>query len=223
MSSLIQMQAVVEAPHYEDEFSCPWAVSEVLPFSMITLSGEMTYAKIGLVIAQLAKYNQIELTGDRLTVLNQIIAAESLVLPGGIQVTSETQSTISPSCCCGLETWRDWVDFLKTGASPWLGHDPSPWIENLGDAIRIWSDGGMQAASKAFHIDVLRDRFAKSLILVEQDLQAFLFCVDSWAKEMGFAQSSKLCQKFDKCFNLKQDYGRKSMSAKYQVKNLLLR
>lgn len=208
MSLLIQMQAVVEAPYYEGEFSCPWEIFEAPPFSMIRLSAEMTYAQIGLVIAQLAKYNQIELTGDRLTVLNQIIAAESLVLPGGIQVTSEMQNTISSSCCCGLETWRDWLDFLKTGASPWLGHDPSPWIENLGDAIRIWSDGGTQAVSKAFYIEVSRDRFAKALILVEHDLQAFLFCIDSWAREIGFAQSSKLCQKFDKCFNLKQDYGR---------------
>lgn len=211
MSSLIQMQAVMEAPHYEDEFSCPWETPEFQPFSMIRLHGEMTYQEIGLVFAQLAQYNQIELAGDLLTVLNQIIAAESLILPGGIQIIDELQNIISPSCCCGLETWREWVDFLKTGKTPWLGHDPSPFVENRDDVVRVWSDGGIdysagQSVNNAFYIDVSRDRFAKDLILVEQDLQAFLFCIDSWAKEVGFRESSKLCQKFDKCFNVKNDY-----------------
>lgn len=214
MSSLIQMQAVMEAPHYEDEFSCPWETPEFQPFSMIRLHGEMTYQEIGLVFAQLAQYNQIELAGDFLTVLNQIIEAESLILPGGIQVIDELQNIISPSCCCGLETWREWVDFLKTGETPWLGHDPSPFVENRDDVVRIWSDGGIdysagQFVNNAFYIDVSRDRFAKALILVEQDLQAFLFCIDSWAKEVGFRESSKLCQKFDEYFSIKKDYGQR--------------
>lgn len=136
MSSLIKLQAVVEAPYYEGEFSCPWEKAEFQPFSMIRLHGEMTYPEIGLALAQLAKYNQIKLAGDRLTVLKQVVEAESLVLPGGIQVI-DAQKTISPSCCCGLETWREWLDFLKTGKSPWLGHDPSPFVENWGDVIRI--------------------------------------------------------------------------------------
>lgn len=208
MSSLIQMQAVIETPHYEGKFVCPWEIFEAPPFSMIRLSAEMTYAQIGLVIAQLAKYNQIELTGDRLTALNQIIAAESLVLPGGIQVVDELQNTISPGCCCGLEDWRGWINFLKTYESPWLGHDPSPWIEMKDDVIWIWSDGHFETVNNPFHIQVSRDRFAKALIIVEQDLQSFLFCIDSWAREIGLAQSSKLCQKLDKCFNLRQDYGR---------------
>lgn len=46
---------------------------------------------------------------------------------------------------------------------------------------------------------------AKALKLVEQDLQAFLFCID-WAQEVGFTESSKLCQKFDECFNVKMAF-----------------
>jgi hypothetical protein len=135
MSTFIQMQAVIEAPYYEGEFLCPWEVPEVRPFSLIRLWGEMTYPEIGLVFAQLAQYNQIKLSSDKQVVLKQILKAKSLVLPGGIQVVCTGQDTISPSCCCGLETWREWIDFLKTGQSPWLGHDPSPWVEGLGDII----------------------------------------------------------------------------------------
>ncbi len=146
MNSSIQMQAVIEAPYYECEFLCPWEISEFEPCSTLRLWGEMEYPEIGLVFAQLAKYNQIELTGDKQVALDQILAAESLVLPGGIQVVcKDRDTTISPSCCCGLETWRQWIDFLQTGESPWLGHDPSPWVEGLGDVVRIWSDGGMES------------------------------------------------------------------------------
>ncbi len=201
---LIKMQAVVEAPYCEGDFSCPWETAKFQSFSMMPLYREMIYPKVGSVIAQLAKCNGIELNGDKQTVFSQILALENenLVLPGGIQVI-DGQNTISPGCCCGLETWREWLDFLKTGKSPWLGHDPSPFVENLGNVIRIWSDGGMGQVSDAFYIDVSRDRFTRALILVEQDLQAFLFWIESWAQEVGFTESSKLCQKFDECFSVK--------------------
>lgn len=204
MSSLIQMQAVMETPYYKGEFSCPWEVSEFEPFSMLRLCGEMTYPEIGLVFAQLAAYNQVELLDNKQTVIEQILKAESLALPGGIQVICEGQSTISPSCCCGLETWREWIDFLRTGETPWLGHDPSPWVEMQDDVIHIWSDGGIEPASKAFSISVSRSHFEKTITLVERDLQAFLFCIESWAQEVGIAESSKLFQKFDECFSIRR-------------------
>ncbi len=205
MSSSVQMQAVIEAPYYEYKFLCPWEIPEFKPFSNIRLWGEMTYPEIGLVFAQLAKYNQIKLTDDKQAVIKQILAAESLVLPGGIQLICEEQdTTISPSCCCGLETWREWIDFLQTGQSPWLGHDPSPWVERQGNVVRIWSDGGIEPASSATHIDVSRFQFQKALTVVEQDLQAFLFSIESWAQEIGFVESGKLFQKFDMCFNIRR-------------------
>lgn len=206
MSTFIQMQAVIEAPYYEGEFLCPWEVPEVRPFSLIRLWGEMTYPEIGLIFAQLAQYNRIELSNDKQVVLKQILKAKSLVLPGGIQIVCTGQHTISPSCCCGLETWREWIDFLKTGQSPWLGHDPSPWVEGLGDVVRIWSNGGIEPARNAFHIDVSRSQFEKALRVVERDLQAFLFCIDSWAQEIGFVESGKLFQKFDEYFNVRRRY-----------------
>lgn len=205
MNSLLQMQAVIEAPYYEGEFLCPWQVAEFKPFSMLRLHGETTYSETGLVFAQLAKYNQIELAIDKQGVLEQILKAENLVLPGGIRLVSE-EKVISPSCCCGLETWREWINFLKTGESPWLGHDPSPWIESQGDIVRVWSDGGIEPTTDAFHIDISRSRFQRALTLVERELQAFLFCIEGWAQEIGFVEPSKLSQKFNQCFLIEKRY-----------------
>ncbi|WP_299415160.1 hypothetical protein [Acaryochloris sp. IP29b_bin.148] len=68
MNSPIQMQSVVESPYYAGEFLCPWPVPAFKPLSMIRLWGEMTYPEIGLVFAQLAQYNQIELSNNIQTV-----------------------------------------------------------------------------------------------------------------------------------------------------------
>jgi len=206
MSSPLQLQAVVETPYYQGEFLCPWDVPQFEPFSWIRLSGEMTYREIGLVFAQVVQFNDLDLSGERQAVLKRVVEAESLVLPGGIQVILGDKF-IPPSCCCGLETWREWQDFLKTGESPWLGHDPSPWVERRSDIVRIWSNGGMgESVENAFHIDIPYPDFREGLKTVERDLQAFLFCIDSWAREISFEQPNALVQKFDRCFNIGTRY-----------------
>ncbi len=204
MNSPFQIQAVVEAPSGQGE--CPWTIPQPEASSWIRLSGEITYEEIGLVCAQLVQYNCLDLSGEAKSVLKQVLDAESLVLPGGLQVILGNQ-LITPSCCCGLETWREWQYFLKTGESPWLGHDPSPWVEQRDDTVRIWSDGGLgESVRKAFYIDVSRSVFREGLRLVERELQGFLFCIPSWAQEVGFEQSNALFQKFDQCFNIGRRY-----------------
>ena len=115
MESPFQIKAVVEAPYYQGKY--PWNTSPIKAFSWIRLSGEMTYEEIGLVFAQLAQYNGLDLSGETQSILKRLLDTESLVLPGGLQVVLGDKS-ISPSCCCGLETWREWQKFLKTGDSP---------------------------------------------------------------------------------------------------------
>lgn len=202
INSPIQMQAVVEAPYFDD-FSCPWNVPEFTSFSLIPIHPDITYPEIELIFAQLAQYNQIELVEDKRVVLKQIIAEDGLILPGGIRVIiNDRQDSIEPGCCCGLETWREWFDLLQTGNSPWLGHDPSPWIELKGEIVRIWSDGGIEKVSDAFAIEVRQTNFIQALMKIERDLQAFLVCIDSWTKEIGFEESNQLVQKFALDFDI---------------------
>ena len=68
MHSLIQLQALVQAPDYVN-IRCPWAIAERSPRSMIRLSGETTYSEIGSVFAQLAQYNGIEFTANQQAIL----------------------------------------------------------------------------------------------------------------------------------------------------------
>ncbi len=202
MSSSFQLQAVVEAPNLPDEFVCPWEFQPLEPLSWIKLSGGMTDQDIGSIVAQLVQYNQLDFSGDCHSILDRILNAESLILPGGLQAVFADQ-VIAPSCCCGLETWREWQVFLTTGDSPWLGHDPSPWIETDNEQIRIWSDGGLgESTQNAFRIEVARSTFRQALQTVEQDLQNFLYCVDSWAQTIGFKSSKNFSQKINQCFEI---------------------
>ena len=63
-------------------------------------------------------------------------------VPGGF-AAMEHGRFIGPSCCCGLETWQEWLDVLTIGRSPWMGHGPAPFVEILGDRVSIWADGGL--------------------------------------------------------------------------------
>ncbi len=202
MSTQIKMQAIIEAPYYQDEFICPWKVSDFEPFSKIRLHPEITIPEIGLVVAKLAQYNDIELSNSKPAIIEQILEAKSLVLPGGIEVIDEREKSISPGCCCGLERWREWFNFLSTGNSPWLGHDPSPWLEMQGDMVSIWSDGLLESVRNAFCFEVSRSQLKEALKLVENDLQGFLFSLESWAQEIGVTNSKELFRKFDDCFSI---------------------
>ncbi|MEH2404715.1 hypothetical protein [Nostoc sp.] len=111
------LQAVIEAPWYEGEPLCPWFVADHKPFSRIQLYGEMTDLEVGLIFAQLVKYNDLDSESDAYEVLYQVIESETLILPGGLQVRSTADELIYPGCCCGLEEWREWLDFLTKGRS----------------------------------------------------------------------------------------------------------
>ncbi|QLE44091.1 hypothetical protein FD723_29050 [Nostoc sp. C052] len=120
MSSNPCIQAVVETPWYEGEPLWPWSVADYKPFSHIQLYDEMTDLEVGLIFAQLVQYNDLENGGNANDVLYRVIESETLILPGGLQVKSTANELIYPSCCCGLEEWREWLEFLTTGRSPWL-------------------------------------------------------------------------------------------------------
>lgn len=203
MNSPFHLQAVVELYGLYAESVCPWEIAEI-DESWLRLSAEMTQPEIGLFFARLASYNQIDLLESRETILKEILGADGLALAGGIQVVFE-EKIISPSCCCGLEGWREWQDFLRTGETPWLGHDPSPWIEQGDGVIRVWSDGGLGDSMKnACKIEVKRPAFERAVQSVEQDLLGFRFCIESWCESIGFSQANELAEKVEQCFQIGQ-------------------
>jgi hypothetical protein len=157
----------------------------------------MAAGDIGLVFAQLVDYNHIE-GRDTEALQAGIIEAESLLLPGGLQASYGKQE-IDPGCCCGLEAWREWEGALK-GSSPWLGHDPSPWVELSGNVVRVWSDGGLNEARDAFSIAFEPRHFEAEFERAGKELRAFLTLAAAWAQSAGFSDVDAVCRKLDRCF-----------------------
>ncbi|MCP2732383.1 hypothetical protein [Limnofasciculus baicalensis] len=201
MNSEAYLYPVVEIMGYKDGHLFPWHIPNSNPFSLIRLSGNMTEEEIGLVFAQLVNYNHLPSGGDTKEVLDSIINSSRLILPGGIQVREVSGKVISPSCCCGLEGWREWLRFLQTGTSPWLGHSPTAWVERVDNLVRVYSS----EATGGFHIDFEYYKFKAKLRQVRQDLSDFLLIIEIWAAGLEFPEPQKLSRKFDECFSISHD------------------
>jgi hypothetical protein len=214
MTTQYQFQAVIEYPWFDDESplfgdrSPLWEIETgVEPFSFLQLSSKTTDAEVGLIIAELIDFNNLESQGSLTDRLMEIIEHQSvddgdyLSLAGGIQAFGDDFS-ISPSCCCELEDWRDWLNFLSTGESPFLGHQSdSPHLERVDDRlIRVVMDCN--------YADLDRQVFESKLLEVQQDLADFLVRIESWANRLGFAESGKLAAKFDRCFSISKQWNK---------------
>ncbi|MFO0800954.1 MAG: hypothetical protein U0804_26105 [Gemmataceae bacterium] len=197
----MKLRPVVEAPWFEGAPPWPWPIADRPPFSFVPLSGDMTDAEVGTVMAQLMKDNDVPAGPTAADWLAGVVAADHLILSGGIQA-SDGDREINPGCCCGLEGRREWTTGLASGAQPWTGHDPAPRVEWAGDAARIWSDGAITAAPDAFAVECERSRFAAELWHVERDLTAFVGRVTRWARSHGVADALPLRRRLESAFSI---------------------
>jgi hypothetical protein len=118
------------------------------------------------------------------------------VVPGGIAACDELQEVV-PSCCCGLESWRDWVQVVTGGTGPWLGHDPSPWVEVREDAVLVWPDGGLGEANEDLHpVRFSKPEFEAALVDVDDDLRGFLRRLHVWATTVSPEYAARLAERF---------------------------
>ena len=191
MSEFPCVLAVIEAREVLD---MPWPVGDVPEF--VTLNGRLSAPEVGAVMSCLVRWNGLGHESWP-EVAEAVVSAESLILPGGLQA-SDGVRTISPGCCCGLETWRDWLAFLHGGAGPWMGHSPDIIVTWAASVARVWAespDGG-----QGITIEFERDRLAAELSRVERDLFSFLGRVGEWAAGIGWPDPAGLCAKLDRAF-----------------------
>ncbi|MEV0758936.1 hypothetical protein [Nocardia sp. NPDC050435] len=132
----------------------------------------------------------------------QIVAAEDLILCGGLRVTDTvTGAVVTPGCCAGLEDWRTWAAVLG-GRSPWLGHDPTPEVEIGVEELRVWQDTGAHRRA-AESVVVPRPLLPGLLNGVHRDLVAFLPLVRRWADRIGLGDNgSTLVEAIDRDFEV---------------------
>ena len=158
--------------------------------------------EIALVVATLASFNG-PLEGDRAATPEELEADSELALPGGLAAV-DGNLTILPSCCAGLETWREWLDLVSGGETPWLGHDPAPWVERSHDGFTVWSDGGLgdPPAAPLVSVRFSPDAFASGIALVQADLRDFVSRLSNWSVTRMPTAGTRLSAAFARNFGI---------------------
>jgi hypothetical protein len=147
----------------------------------VRLHSRVTDAEIAQVVQTRAVYGSISTGGSPLSP-QELITSSRFIMPGGLAAI-DGQRRVDPSCCCGIEAWRDWEQLLASGQSPWLGHDPSPFVEAVAGGFRVWPEGGDGEAPPAPDTAIFftREALTNALSNVEDDLQGFLRALERWA------------------------------------------
>lgn len=203
-----RVSAVIQDPYFEQ----PYWISKVEYKETTYLSRFSTSEDAGLFLSLVCGYNNIEVDREPAEVLNELITFDEIALSGGIAF-AEKNKVILPSCCCGLENWRDVLEAIQSKKDVWLGHDPFPTLEYLNDSVRVWSDDytgtfrkdlSERELQKMFYIEYNRNDLIIKLQAIETDLLEFykhslekvLCMTDDNLKEMLFL-------KYCRWFNLK--------------------
>ena len=195
-----ELYPVAELSWFDGPCPYPWAVApERAAFDRVRLCWRTTGDEVGWVAASLADVSGVAAGPDAGAVLAALATADYLSLRGGLAVEAGDR-LILPSCCTSLGEWRDWPAGLRDGSSPWMGHDPSAWVEWGGETVRVWSDGHFNPAPSAFAIDLPRGEVAAQLDRVADDLRAFADRLAGWAAGQGLVDSGRLGERFRQRF-----------------------
>lgn len=119
------------------------------------------------------------------------------VLAGGL-MARKGDFVIEPSCCCGLEDWREWYLLLDGRGWPWLGHDPAPWVEAKDGQFVLHTDKGEQAET----LTVPADELAAALDRARADLEAFAASLRAWVLREGLPAGEKMCDRLELWFSI---------------------
>lgn len=206
---MLRLAAVVERPALEKPPEWP-AISRSTE-TWIQLHEASTPDETAAVVWQLASYNRVwgeAPTWPRMEMaewVHAIVADDALVLPGGLGVFDSDGRSILPSCCAGLESWREWCAFADGGDSPWMGHDPWPGLVKSGETVRVWSDLGVgvsEPPSSSFALEIPVVDFRARLADVERDLRAFLGVLHRWTDATAPGKGKLLADRFDLAFEV---------------------
>jgi hypothetical protein len=199
------LEAVFEVSSPDEEPLLRWAdvPASISPNTLVRLAADADAAVVAEFFASLVSYNQIE-PADSPAATFAALRQSDLVMAGGLRITDPQGRSIRPSCCCGLETWREWATLLATGESPWLGHDPAPWAERTESFVRIWADGGLSDRPPGGdYIEIERQRFHDDLMHVQEDLAGFLARVREWVTAVGYQDADALVDHIDDAFSIR--------------------
>lgn len=107
-------------------YECPDWLIEDRSIEIVKLTGLCTAAEVDVLLYGLLGFNRIPLSAnpiESLTALMEEMKEDNVAMSGGL-LFQEDDKIITPSCCCGLEQWKEIVNDIKSKRKPWLGHDP---------------------------------------------------------------------------------------------------
>ena len=164
---------------------------------LIELNAATPERDIAWVFALLADYNYVLAPASIDAAVHALLETDGMALSGGLLVRSG-KVEIPPSCCCGLEDWREWFIVSPGAGSPYLGHDPSPFVECAKAAATIWADEDRPAPSVSAtypEIDTARQSARTALMAFADNLANWLASYSS--------QSTEFMQRFRSDFGIR--------------------
>jgi hypothetical protein len=144
----------------------------------IELHGSTPLVDVARVVARVASYGH-DMPDSAKDAANLIIVDHCCAVAGGL-IARKDALELEPGCCCGLESWRDWIGLRPGSPSVWLGHDPDQGVDCGPDAAVIGREGRYPV-----QIAVDYDELAKAVAGAESDLRAFLDRLRDWAGDVG--------------------------------------
>jgi hypothetical protein len=180
---MFQLQPVVE--HYLSR-TAPW-IGAGPADDWIVVTGEAdddTVRRIVAIVASASNVMHETLEATLLAMERKVREEGWLIASGGLRATDH-RFELLPSCCCGLEGWREWYRVKPGGSSPWLGHDPNPWVDCRGEAAVLWTDDDGDGVS----LTVPFDSVGYALIIVEDMLESFVLRLENWVAREAPAAS----------------------------------
>ncbi|MFE2753747.1 hypothetical protein ACFXGA_17305 [Actinosynnema sp. NPDC059335] len=107
--------------------------------------------------------------------VHELIGFDTLFGSGGLLLEGGDGVRVEPRGG-ELFEWRDWVNALHRAPVD-LGRPPAPWVEYVGDVIRVWADRGRDVP----HVDLSRGALPAMLRAAQRDLADFLGPLRRWA------------------------------------------
>lgn len=168
----------------------PWKHHDPGLFLEFRLGAEPSEKAVGSFVAHLCRRHGLVGGGRASLVLEALCrpspeartvvdAARPYYLAGGIEVIVDGRVVVAHGCCVTIDEWVQWRELLRSGQSPWNGHDPFTHAELDGDAVRFVEE--LRGHSEP--VAVSRERYEGMLEALEADLRGFLRGVDAWLME----------------------------------------
>ncbi len=152
------------------------------------------------VVAIIASYGK-DLPGSARQAADLIADSACPAVAGGL-IARDGDFELVPGCCCGLESWRDWYGVRPGGHSPWLGHDPGPYLECGSERVTLWPDEPDTNRKVPMRsLTVSYPEFEAALAGAAERMAGFVPRLEDWALEAD-AWSEGLAEGFRKSFRV---------------------